>query len=235
MAGPALRRSRRSTPKKTSTYNVGDVVEIYRGSASLTGRLAYNLTEGVSPNPRWLVTFDDQSHKDEELYEKALGKVLKHGSEGSEKTFSTARRARPLPSSHGGSTRESRHSGSSGEGEDEKKRKNKSVSFSDTGTPAQSDDSSSSAKKASAREQRSLRRQAKIDEEVVFTVPIGGSRSSKRRLPSSRSGSGGNINSSNKRVKGENGNEEVVKVKLLTGTLYLYRGLHRRAEFIRRV
>mmetsp|Transcript_15602 Transcript_15602/g.23633 ORF Transcript_15602/g.23633 Transcript_15602/m.23633 type:complete len:234 (+) Transcript_15602:46-747(+) len=232
--GPALRRSRRSTPKKTSTYNVGDVVEIYRGSATLRGRLAYNLTEGVSPNPRWLVTFDDQSHKDEELYEKALGKVLKHGSDGSEKTFNVSRRARPLPSSHGASRRESRNSGSSEEGEAEKKKKNKSVSFSDADTPAQSDDSSSNAKKASAREQRSLRRQAKIDEEVVFTVQSGGSRSGKRRLPSSRN-SGGNINNSNKRAKGEEGNEEVVKVKLLTGTLYLYRGLHRRAEFIRRV
>jgi hypothetical protein len=27
----------------------------------------------------------------------------------------------------------------------------------------------------------------------------------------------------------------VVVVKLLTGTLYLYRGAHRRAEFVRRV
>jgi hypothetical protein len=35
--------------------------------------------------------------------------------------------------------------------------------------------------------------------------------------------------------KGTNGkDEEVVKVKLITGTLYLYKGLHRRAVFVRR-
>jgi len=166
---------------------------------------------------------------------KGIRKGIKAWFRGIRKSVSSARRARPLPSSHSGSRRDARHSGSLEEGENEKKRKNKSVSFSDTGTPVHSDDSSSSAKKASAREQRSLRRQAKIDEDVVFTVQSGASGSIKRRLPSSRNGSGGNINSSNKRTKGENGNEEVVKVKLLPGTLYLYRGLHRRAEFIRRV
>jgi hypothetical protein len=36
--------------------------------------------------------------------------------------------------------------------------------------------------------------------------------------------------------KGTGGKEEeVVKVKLNTGTLYLYKGLHRRAVFVRRV
>jgi hypothetical protein len=48
----------------------------------------------------------------------------------------------------------------------------------------------------------------------------------KRRIPLPKQDS--------KRIKTEDGTE-VVKVHLLTGTLYLYRGLHRRAEFVRRV
>lgn len=82
-----------------------------------------------------------------------------------------------------------------------------------------------------AREQRSLRRQAKIDTDVNPTLgPAPGSvqlnASKKRRIPPPKQ--------STKRIKTDDG-EEVVKVHLLTGTLYLYRGLHRRAEFVRRV
>ena len=43
-------------------------------------------------------------------------------------------------------------------------------------------------------------------------------------------------NSTTIKKKGAGGkDEEVVKVKLNTGTLYLYKGLHRRAVFVRRV
>mmetsp|Transcript_7913 Transcript_7913/g.9061 ORF Transcript_7913/g.9061 Transcript_7913/m.9061 type:complete len:230 (-) Transcript_7913:141-830(-) len=228
--GPALRRSRRSTPKKVSSYNVGDIVEINRGGRFLIGRLAYNLTEAISPNPRWLVTFENETHKDEELYEKALGKILKKATGDKDKNFHIERRARLLPSSNV-DRRHGQNSGSSEEGECEKKKKSKSVAFSDAGTPAQSDDSSTDPKKSSAREQRSRRRQAKIDD-VVVSVPNGSSQICKRRLPSSsRATTGKNSNSITKKTK----DGEVVKVKLLTGTLYLYRGLHRRAEFIRRI
>lgn len=80
--------------------------------------------------------------------------------------------------------------------------------------------------RVSAREARSKRRQAKIDEDVKEVVPPTGA---KRRPPVAP------VNPK-KRKAGEPGEgDDVVKVKLLTGTLYLYRGRDRRVEFVRRV
>jgi hypothetical protein len=84
--------------------------------------------------------------------------------------------------------------------------------------------------RVSAREARSRRRQAKIDEDAVppGTEVIGG----KRLLALDDH----IAPPSNKKPKhNESDDGEVVKVKLLTGTLYLYRGAQRRAEFVRRV
>ena len=174
--------------------------QINRNNNVLKGKLAYNLTEGLSStNPLWLVKFDDQ--KDEELYEQFLGKVLK-SSQDDNKTM-------PPPSIR-------RARGSSTEGEQPKR-----VTFSDRSTA--SDDSSGSldAKRVSAREQRSRRRQAKMGTDA----PTADGRKRLRALPT-------NPPSPNKKLRGD---EEVVVVNLLTGTLYLYRGAHRRAEFVRRV
>lgn len=157
------------------------------------GRLAYLLTEGTSANPRWLVKFDKEAWKDEELYERTFGKLVKRG-DGSKPKTATSK-----PSS-------------SSEGEETSKKK-KSVAFTEE-SPQMVSDSSSSKIKALEREQRSTRRQA--SNEVVKKRPL----------------KNNGLAPANKRVK--RNNDEVIVVPMLTGTLYLYRGLNRRAEFIRR-
>jgi hypothetical protein len=183
------------------------------------------------------VTFEDPSQKDEELYEKDFGKVLVPAAEEPEKPAApSSRRVRSSGSSSSNSNVSSvpKKIASSEEGDTEgEKKKTKSVTFSDMETPAQSDDSSSQDKNVSAREKRSLRRQAKIEDEVPVSGPnvtgiAANINNNKKRLPVK--GIGGN----GKRIKTEINGEEVVKVKMLTGTLYLYRGLNRRAEFVRR-
>ena len=78
---------------------------------------------------------------------------------------------------------------------------------------------------SSARQARSSRRQAKIDEDLPL---LEGGVGEKRKIAPP-------ANHSKKRQR-PSGDGEVVIVKLLTGTLYLYRGQHRRrAEFIRKV
>lgn len=157
------------------------------------GRLAYLLTEGTSANPRWLVKFDKEPWKDEELYEHIFGKLVKRG-DGIKPKAVTSK-----PSS-------------SSEGEETSKKK-KPVAFTEESSQMVSD-SSSSKIRALAREQRSTRRQASI--EVVKKRPL----------------KNNGLAPANKRVK--TNNDEVIVVPMLTGTLYLYRGLNRRAEFIRR-
>lgn len=175
-----------------------------RNNVVLKGRLAYNLTEGPSPNPRWLVKFDNDN-KDEELYEHVFGKVLKaaEDDDAPTKTMPPPIRARVNRTSDRGSS----------DGEP------KRVTFSES-SPTASDDSGDHAAKVSAREKRSRLRQSKVEDAPPVVE------GTKRPMPPN------NNFPKNKRQKIF---EEVVVVKLLTGTLYLYRGAHRRAEFVRRV
>jgi hypothetical protein len=50
--------------------------QINRNDLTLRGKLVQLLTEGPSPNPRWLVKFDGQPQKDEKMHERSFGKVL---------------------------------------------------------------------------------------------------------------------------------------------------------------
>eukprot|EP00544_Gedaniella_sp_CCMP2646_P004128 CAMPEP_0202488554 /NCGR_PEP_ID=MMETSP1361-20130828/6568_1 /ASSEMBLY_ACC=CAM_ASM_000849 /TAXON_ID=210615 /ORGANISM="Staurosira complex sp., Strain CCMP2646" /LENGTH=214 /DNA_ID=CAMNT_0049118153 /DNA_START=24 /DNA_END=668 /DNA_ORIENTATION=+ len=207
------RSSRKSTKKSLSIYNVGDIVEITRNGVVTEGRLAYNLTEGPSANPRWLVKFDLEPWKDEELYERSFGTLLKKAGNESDRASPT-----DYPN------KQSKRSSSSSD-DDSSSKKRKSVTFSED-SPVASDSSSvaaapgdgRAAKKARARQERITRRQAKIELEDVPP---------KRQRDKSQ-------NSNNKHSLQDDPNEEVIEVKMLTGTLYLYRGLNRRAEFVRK-
>mmetsp|Transcript_25123 Transcript_25123/g.69300 ORF Transcript_25123/g.69300 Transcript_25123/m.69300 type:complete len:258 (-) Transcript_25123:339-1112(-) len=254
----SLRRSRRATKKGVSEYNVGDIVEIDRQHGVIArGRLAQLLTEGPSPNPRWLVKFDSQPYKDEEMYERAFGKLLYSVEEGEEQ-HSTVSSPEPAGS---GSARgktdpasDGKGQGASSEGEKSDDGK-KGRSGIETAAPAptssrtrstqfhraggtfsqdSADDSSpaeeASRSRASAREARSRRRQAMIDDLAI--VPGTEILAGKRKLPPPP----GNRSKQYKNNESQYSEEgEVVKVKLLTGTLYLYRGEQRRVEFVRRV
>lgn len=149
-------------------------------------------------------------------------------------------------------------SGSDGDQVDHQQKKsssaksNRSVTFSlgenqSSPSPSVSDASLSvkgnvtNAAALSVRAKRSKRRQAKIEKDPAKKVTGKKSTSSKRSVESSmkkefvKSHSSSN-NSTTIKKKGAGGkDEEVVKVKLNTGTLYLYKGLHRRAVFVRRV
>jgi hypothetical protein len=220
----------------------------------------------MSSHPRWLVKFDGQAYTDEEMYERAFGKLLRsavlveEGDEGFVGPVDTASSGRKKSSkvktniSEVSSEGEKSDSGPTTKAAASTKSKNdkKSVQFSSeaddddaAGGGDGTDDGGSSPledcerlsgtrsgsngrkSKSSAREQRSRRRHAKIDDEAFpgmemlgggkrKIAPDAGSTSKKHRLDPSMDGA-------------------VVKVQLLTGTLHLYRGAQRRAEFVRRV
>uniref|UniRef100_A0A7S2S868 Uncharacterized protein n=1 Tax=Eucampia antarctica TaxID=49252 RepID=A0A7S2S868_9STRA len=108
--------------------------------------------------------------------------------------------------------------------------KKRRVTFSmDVSTPASpsvSDISSQNRAKVSARAQRSLRRQANIETVAAKVVPRSAAAIKRGRKQSPAT--------SSKRGKPAD-DEEVVKIKLNTGTLYMYRGLNRRVMFVRRL
>ena len=148
----------------------------------------------------------DNDNKDEELYEHVFGKFLKPAEDDGAPT-----KTMPPPRQRARVNRTSDR----GSNDSEPKR----VTFSES-SPTASDDSGDHAANVSEREKRSRLRHSKVED---APPAVDGS---KRRMHSN------NDFPKNKRQKAS---EEVVVVKLLTGTLYLYRGAHRRAEFVRRV
>jgi hypothetical protein len=231
--------------------------QIDRGHGTVArGRLAQLLTEGTSPNPRWLVKFDGQPYKDEEMYEHAFGKLV-HSAEEPDDMVERTTATTPTSNKQakGGAV-----SGTSSEGEksdtssSSKKSKNKKKNskkqvavqveengrdgaensagdvggLSDDSSPSGIDTSGrSKADRVSAREARSKRRQAKIDEELPVGDVMGPS--GKRKLASA-------VAPTFKKLKGNSFNGEVTQIKMLTGTLFLYRGAaQRRVEFVPRV
>jgi hypothetical protein len=241
---------------------------------TLKARLAQLLTEGTSPNPRWLIKFDGQPYKDEEVYEHTFGKLLiaaddepeslpiepiiprrqnsniaKSTSTSSSSTSTSTDLDKKIPATTKTDEAVSvAEQGLPAEDADAKdaasddKKDKKSVTFSNENSPIGSDESTTQETGTeggdviSSREARSLRRQTMIDESDGVLAWTGGSNltaTGKRRLPAG--GSGSSKNGSKSKRPRQDGDDSVVKVKLLTGTLYLYRGRNRRAEFIRRV
>mmetsp|Transcript_15787 Transcript_15787/g.19252 ORF Transcript_15787/g.19252 Transcript_15787/m.19252 type:complete len:190 (+) Transcript_15787:84-653(+) len=121
---------------------------------------------------------------------------------------------------------------------------NRSVTFSldnqSPPSPSISDASSSiKGRGVSARAQRSMRRQAKIETDPSKKSSMIKKGYNKRQMEYNIKKEFNKLVASDTTTimkKGAGGKEEeVVKVKLNTGTLYLYKGLHRRAIFNRRV
>uniref|UniRef100_A0A7S3P427 Uncharacterized protein n=2 Tax=Amphora coffeiformis TaxID=265554 RepID=A0A7S3P427_9STRA len=260
MSSQALRRSRRA-PAKKPEFAIGQFVELNRfNEKTVKVQLTQLLTEGSSTmHPRWLVLFPD-NHL-EECYEHRFGKIFRADGEeeGSESRRSSASNS-PVPpgaaSSAAGNnnmpdnktaptkvrvitTSPTPSNGkNSPSSETDPEGKKRSVSFHHHQQQQQHEsDGGDSAGRKSAREERSRRRQAMIDEVPPLPATVGGAVASipppiKRKI-SNVSSKGG---SKSKRQRQEAGADEpVTKVKFLTGTLYLYRGRHRRAEFVRRV
>jgi hypothetical protein len=216
--------------------------QLTRSNITAQGRLVIKLSDEP---PRWLVTFDEGNHKDEEIPEDFLGPILgkldedespKSGDPSKPKSKKKSSRSKPA----GGVSRGDSKGSSTGSSADENsgtpdsKKGRKSVSFSqgegqsndtDTSSPKDSTKSPRSTRSRSTdREARSRRRQALIgDEEPLNGDP-------KRPRPN------GTVAPpvSKKTKTTMKGNEEVIKVPMLTGTLVFYRGARRRVEFIRK-
>mmetsp|Transcript_12715 Transcript_12715/g.23837 ORF Transcript_12715/g.23837 Transcript_12715/m.23837 type:complete len:173 (+) Transcript_12715:90-608(+) len=129
---------------------------------------------------------------------------------------------------------------SSGSDGDNGKKKTRSVTFSleKQSPPSPSASDASSSLHVSARAARSARRQAKIETDPIKKVPSiepPKNKLQKRRFDMKSVKRNGSSNASSMKKGAGGKDDEVVKVKLITGTLYLYKGRHRRAVFVRRV
>lgn len=253
-----VRRSSRRREKKGPAFKVGDIVEINRSRGRSKGRLVCRLTEESATRTRWLIAFDDESSwKEEEMYETAFGSII--GKAGPSKPLAppvvktSTKRTKKQRKTSAASTADSQPDSSTGpkssitssspsqngsssfianfkqspaavsspdesvenaiNGNEKTNKKKRKSSDLDPQTAAEPPSDSSDAKNAAAaaRAARSLRRQAKLEEEHT-----------KRML---------HHEPPPKKAKTEK-DSNVVRVPMLTGTLILYRGPRRRAQFV---
>ena len=253
---------------QTNKYN--STHQYKRRSKTGQGRLAFRLTEGDSPNPLWLVTFDRASVKDEEIYEKHFTRLIEKskgpkpdGRKTKGKRGGARRRssgsdeeagndgedaAPPQDAAEGksGSNSSSDDKSSSGGGrrskKDKKSRRAEDAASAESKDDDEEDDGAASdssapstkkgkggvdrADRAASRAARSQRRQAMI--EVTVTEEV-----SKKTSGAKRAADAAAADDENGK-KAKPADDEVVKVKMNTGTLYLYKGLHRRVVFVRK-
>jgi hypothetical protein len=173
--------------------------------------------------PRWLVAFDDASEDDEEIGEKSLGRLVSEIPAGRNSNGSAA-------SSANHNKGDNSDSGTASEIGHESSTSKKSAKASATDTAEATERGASPMlgsttttigeveDVAGISTRSSAKRKGSDGEPVLYS---GVQTTGKRR--------GGNRGGGKKPKK----NEDVVKVKMLTGTLYLYRGDHPRAEFVR--
>ena len=224
--------------------------QLSRGGVVAHGRLVIRLVEDDPASP-WLVTFDDQEFQDEEIHDDELGPVVtraddsdntasKSGDNNKPKTAKkkSLRHKPQLPTRHNSSTDHKAGSGSEESSTPDLKKKKRSPSLdhqnhhsddrhsnaADTDASSPIDSGKNASSKVSDREQRSRRRhQSDADDAPSTTL-----------LKNDPARSLAPVFHPSKKIKTKGG-EEVVKIPMLTGTLYLYRGAKRRVAFIPKI
>jgi hypothetical protein len=171
--------------------------------------------------PRWLVAFDDESEDDEEIGEKSLGRLVSEiPTTGTKNNGSAASSNNKDDNSDSGTASEIGHESSTSKQSTNKAFADTAESSTERRTSPLLGSTTTITREdvAGISTRSSAKRKGSDGEPVLYS---GVQTTGKRR--------GGNRGGGKKPKK----NEDVVKVKMLTGTLYLYRGDHPRAEFVR--
>lgn len=245
-----MRSLRRSHRVKITSYSVGDPVEVMHGDGVFfKGKIIRQATTSSPTDPLWIVSLRDGRRRNREVHERSLRKLGEEDSATEETT--KVRTSRNKKEKKGGNSNAKPSSSTSSSDLDDKPSSNDSHD-----SLLAKSEKSSSSKKTSGKKRRStddvshLMKTAKKQKVVSFQ-----GKNSKRQRSlrvNTRSSSRNDpetefavlpvdLKTSRRGVSKKGGprpgkkakNEEVVKVKMLTGTLYLYRGENRRAEFIR--
>lgn len=222
----------------------------YKGT-TVTGKLALKIKSGADAKPAWIVTPSDRRRKNEEISESALGNIINA-------QVAMANRG-PKVKRGNDSGRESSPTSlsntSDGSSDEVTRRRNGRGSPRSDSDDGGSDDVNSGKRKADdAHTNSGNDRSKKTQKTVTFSQESDVTGTSKTRTTKSKNskvtstrivtrstrGSGEavllpELSVKKKVVKGKKvaKDENVTVVKMLTGTLYLYRGDRPRAEFVR--
>lgn len=215
---PPSRRSRRANnvpqaPAETE-FKKGDIVEFQLNGGTATGRLVKRYPRPTSDEPQyWVVKPSDRRRKNEKVNELNMSKVEEDESGGSMK-----RKSSRSGSSQGSKVSDDNNgkasSSSTASGSIHSKKKRKSDDISDNASSKKVTFKDEKKKKKASTAARVGTRATRNSGHELFDA-------TKQPPPRKKTA---------KKIKK---NEHVTVVQMLTGTLYLYRGETRRAEFIR--
>ena len=203
------------------------------------GRLVSKVPESSTLNPRWIVSLDDEeSSLDQEAYEASFGEILDKPitaipSTTNHKKPSRKREAVTPDADAGAASNSSGNEGSNPSKPSKASRKTTTTTSATTTRVSFVEPVGHNTTAARrAREERSRRRQATLQPSVAVhhrkaTRVL--DHTSRRRNCHGKKKHGPPSASTTVQDK------DVVRVPMLTGTLILYRGPHRRAEFVRSV
>jgi len=238
---------RRSGRRNNSAYKRGDYIEYHYKGSTVTGKLHKRSPNGTEAKPVWIVTPSDRRRKNEDIPEKALGKIinaqeamsnrgpkLKKGSritrDSSSPTLDTSNSDGSLEDEHG-HKRGSKDNSKAGGSPTRKRKTNETIT--------ESGGKSNKNRKTVTFSQKSSNSTAALKKEILRKSKKAKTASTRIGTRSTR-GSGDavllpDIHDRKKvfKTKKIKKDENVKVVKMLTGILYLYRGQRPRAEFVR--
>lgn len=246
---------RRSGRRNVSAYKKGDYIEYQYKGSTVTGKLLKRSPDGTEARPIWIVIPSDRRRKNEDIPEKALGKIINAQeamSNRGPKLKKTSKGARDSSSPTWGNSNDDGSLEEPAQVPAKRKsgRSSPSQESSNAGPSAtrkrKGDDSN--VKRGSNRSNKSYKAVTFSQESSATTT------SEKKVLKTSRKAkiASTRIGTRSTRGSGEavllpelpvqkkmfkakevKSDENVTVVKMLTGILYLYRGDRPRAEFVR--
>jgi len=249
---------RRSGRRNVSAYKKDDYIEYQYKGSTVTGKLLRKSRSGSEAKPIWIVTPSDRRRKNEDIPEKALGKIINAEEAMSNRGPKLKKTNRSMSNSSSPTSANSNSDGSLEEAQPKKSKGGRGSSIEDnsnTGASAtgkrKSNESNSNSNSDSHRAKTKKARKVVTFSRESNTIATSNKKilrkPKKAKTTSARIGTRSTRGSSEavllpelparrknlfktKRVKKD---ENVKVVKMLTGTLYLYRGDRPRAEFVR--
>mmetsp|Transcript_41207 Transcript_41207/g.75372 ORF Transcript_41207/g.75372 Transcript_41207/m.75372 type:complete len:242 (-) Transcript_41207:131-856(-) len=236
---------RRSGRRSVSAYKKGDYIEYQYKGSTVTGKLFKKSPNGTEDKPIWIVAPSDRRRRNEDIPEKALGKII-NAQEAMSNRGPKLKKSNRL--THDSSSPTSVNSSSDGSLEEPQAPKRRSEDNSKAGGSA------TGKRKSNDFNNNSVSERANKNQKIVtFSQESNTTTSSKMKIMKKAKTASTRIGTRSTRGSGEavllpdlpvrrknifkakkvKKDENVTVVKMLTGTLYLYRGDRPRAEFVR--
>jgi len=211
-------------------YTAGDVVEIVRNEGVSKGVLLHKVKECNSEHPRWIVAVGS-NRRNEEVCEKSLGKIVESRASQTTQRIVAEENEKIIGGDKGKdvtkvtSTSSSEDRSLSSAADPSRKSRSKVTFVDNIFTGKKRSVSAGAIRVQDSKRLKSKKQPGPRVSTRSSTRSNRGGEQLMTELPST-------LRKGGSKPKRPKKSKDVIEVKMLTGTLYLYHGAHRRAEFV---